>query len=76
MLFDSNHSRRFNTEFFKNPTKKYRAASFWGWNGDLKTDELKQQIRMFKESDAINNGQFWEIGPYLKGKVMGICQAL
>lgn len=49
MLFDLNNRKPFNTELFKNPTKEYRATPFWGWNGDLKTDELKRQIQIFKE---------------------------
>ncbi|MFH2068004.1 MAG: glycosyl hydrolase [Candidatus Omnitrophota bacterium] len=34
---------------FKNPGSLFRGAPFWAWNGKLKPDELRRQIRLMKE---------------------------
>ncbi|HOK56991.1 MAG TPA: glycosyl hydrolase, partial [bacterium] len=34
---------------FKNPGSEYRGAPFWAWNGKLKPEELRRQIRIMKE---------------------------
>jgi len=40
---------KFNVEVFKNPTKEYRGAPFWGWNGKLDKQILAEQIDVLKE---------------------------
>ena len=37
------------TNEFKNPGSEYRGAPFWAWNGELETEELRQQIRYMNE---------------------------
>lgn len=34
---------------FVNPSARYRAKPFWAWNARLEADELRRQIRIFKE---------------------------
>jgi hypothetical protein len=34
---------------FQNPSAPYRGKPFWAWNGRLDEDELRRQIRSFKE---------------------------
>ncbi len=34
---------------FKSPSSIYRGAPFWAWNGKLKPDELRRQIRIMHE---------------------------
>jgi hypothetical protein len=36
-------------ELFKEPTKEYRGAPFWSWNGKLSKERLYEQIEFFKE---------------------------
>ena len=36
-------------ENFANPDKSFRPAPFWSLNGDLKDDQLLEQIKFFKE---------------------------
>lgn len=47
------NSQRINLEElyteFQNPTAPYRGKPFWAWNGRLDEDELRRQIRSFKE---------------------------
>lgn len=33
---------------FKNPTAEYRGAPFWGWNCNLKFEELEKQLEVLK----------------------------
>ena len=40
---------KFDVEVFKNPTKEYRGAPFWGWNGKLDKQILAEQIDVLKE---------------------------
>ena len=37
------------TQSFKNPTSEYRGKPFWAWNGDLEPEELRRQIRIFRQ---------------------------
>lgn len=47
MLYNRDHILK---EYeFKNPGKEYRAAPFWAWNGKVKKEILKKQIKDFKE---------------------------
>ena len=39
--------KRFREEF-KNPGPEYRAAPFWAWNGALREEELRRQVRDMK----------------------------
>ncbi len=34
---------------FASPSSEYRGKPFWAWNGPLEEDELRRQIRVFKE---------------------------
>ena len=36
-------------ETFKNPPKRFRARTFWAWNGKLDAEELKRQIAVLDE---------------------------
>lgn len=49
MLFDSSKHETLCQTLFENPTKEYRATPFWGWDGDLKPQELCRQIEIFKK---------------------------
>jgi len=49
MLFHHSKEETLREELFRNPTKEYRAAPFWGWNGPLKPEELRDQIELFKK---------------------------
>lgn len=40
---------KFSKELFKNPTKEYRGAPFWAWNGKLNKSVIKEQIDTFKK---------------------------
>lgn len=35
-------------ENWSNPTREFRAAPFWAWNGKLEEPELRRQIKLFK----------------------------
>ncbi len=35
-------------ETFKSPDARYRGKPFWSWNGELKPDEIRRQVRIFK----------------------------
>ncbi|MDD2708789.1 MAG: glycosyl hydrolase [Verrucomicrobiae bacterium] len=37
------------TALFQNPTSAYRGKPFWAWNGRLEENELRRQIRVFRE---------------------------
>lgn len=37
------------TTAFKNPSAKYRGKPFWAWNGKLDVEEVRRQIRLFKQ---------------------------
>lgn len=39
----------FSEELFHSPTREYRGAPFWSWNGKLRQEKLDQQIRTFRE---------------------------
>jgi len=39
--------QNFSKDLFKNPTKDYRAAPFWAWNGKLEKTILKENIDTF-----------------------------
>lgn len=49
MLYKKNSAPSLTDELFRNPTSEYRGTPFWAWNSDLKSDELKRQIEIFKE---------------------------
>ncbi len=34
---------------FQSPSSQYRGKPFWAWNGKLNPDELRRQIRMFRQ---------------------------
>ena len=34
---------------FRNPPIVHRAKPFWSWNGKLEQEEIRRQIRIFKE---------------------------
>lgn len=34
---------------FQDPPAQYRSAPFWGWDGDLRKEELERQIEIFKK---------------------------
>ena len=40
---------KFSKELFKKPTKEYRGAPFWAWNGKLDKAVIKEQINTFKK---------------------------
>jgi hypothetical protein len=37
------------TKQFLSPPAEFRGKSFWAWNGKLDENELRRQIRVFKE---------------------------
>lgn len=39
----------FSETLFQNPTREYRGAPFWSWNGKLKVEELDAQMQTFRE---------------------------
>ncbi|NLK39137.1 MAG: hypothetical protein GX303_02650 [Clostridiales bacterium] len=49
MLYKKNKQKQLSTELFKNPTSEYRGAPFWAWNGELKREELTEQIEIFRQ---------------------------
>ncbi len=49
MLYKKNSVDKLNLDLFRNPTSEYRGTPFWAWNTDLKIDELKRQIDIFKQ---------------------------
>lgn len=49
MLYKKNVTPALSDELFKNPTCEYRGTPFWAWNAELKSEELKRQIEVFKE---------------------------
>ena len=49
MLYKKNASPALSDELFRNPTCEYRGTPFWAWNAELKSEELKRQIEIFKE---------------------------
>lgn len=49
MLYKKNSLPSLSAELFRNPTSEYRGTPFWAWNSDLKSDELKWQIEVFKQ---------------------------
>lgn len=56
---------------FKNPGSRYRGAPFWAWNGKLKPEELKRQIRTMKKMGLGGFFMHSRVGldtPYLSGE--------
>ncbi len=49
MLYNHSNQKELTAELFKNPTKEFRGAPFWAWNGKLSKDELTRQIDVMKE---------------------------
>jgi hypothetical protein len=41
---------KFNYENFQNPPAEYRTLPFWSWNETLEPQEIKRQVRLFKEA--------------------------
>ncbi|MDD4367643.1 MAG: hypothetical protein PHP39_01655 [Oscillospiraceae bacterium] len=46
---EQEHLNQALTAQFKNPPAAKRGAPFWAWNAELETEELKRQIRIFKQ---------------------------
>ncbi|HEX3016945.1 MAG TPA: glycosyl hydrolase [Caproicibacter sp.] len=44
MFYPQNQTQSLTMSLFKNPTREYRAAPFWAWNGKLDRDDLLDQI--------------------------------
>jgi dissimilatory sulfite reductase (desulfoviridin) alpha/beta subunit len=55
MLYPKSNERVLDKSLFELPTSEYRAAPFWAWNGELKTEELLEQIDIFRK---MGNGGF------------------
>ena len=49
MFYPSSKSEKLDLSLFKNPPSEYRAAPFWAWNCDLKTELLEKEIEYMKE---------------------------
>ena len=49
MFYKHSKDKELTKELFQNPTKEYRGAPFWSWNGKLHKEELLRQIDVFKE---------------------------
>lgn len=49
MLYKKNEQSQLSTELFKNPTSEYRGTPFWAWNGELKREELTEQMEIFRQ---------------------------
>lgn len=41
MLYKKNNTEKLSLELFENPTAEYRGTPFWGWNCELKREELE-----------------------------------
>ena len=40
----------FNYAIFQDPPSQYRTLPFWSWNETLEPEEVKRQVRLFKEA--------------------------
>lgn len=49
MLYPKNISRFLDDKLFQAPTREYRGAPFWAWNGALQKDRLLEEIEQMKE---------------------------
>lgn len=49
MRYKKNQEKTLDKALFSNPTKEYRGAPFWAWNGKLEQKELLDQIRIFQK---------------------------
>lgn len=49
MLYKKNNTPKLSQELFENPTAEYRGTPFWGWNCELKREELEWQLENFKK---------------------------
>lgn len=49
MLYKHNKTEKLDMALFQNPTSEYRATPFWGWNCELKEEELLWQIEQLKK---------------------------
>ena len=49
MLYKQNNTTGLSQELFENPTAEYRGTPFWGWNCELKREELEWQLENFKK---------------------------
>ena len=50
MLYKKKDDALLDKALFENPTAEYRGTPFWGWNCELKREELEWQLENFKKS--------------------------
>ncbi len=48
MIYEASQ-RPFSEELFRNPTRDYRGAPFWSWNGKLNRETLERQIQTLRQ---------------------------
>ncbi len=65
-------------ELFLSPTSVYRGKPFWAWNGPLETEELRRQIRVFKDMGLGGGFMHSRVGlatPYLSEEWFDLIRA-
>ncbi len=78
MLYNQSKEKELTQELFKNPTKEYRGAPFWAWNGKLSKEELLHQIDVLKEMGFGGFYMHTRVGleiPYLGEEFMGLVKS-
>lgn len=74
MLYPKSRETKLSSELFENPTREYRAAPFWAWNGKLADSTLDEQIEMLKTMGMGGFHMHVRTGmdsPYLNDEFMG-----
>jgi len=65
-------------ELFSSPTSLYRGKPFWAWNGPLEEEELRRQIRVFKDMGLGGGFMHSRVGlatPYLSDEWFDLIRA-
>ncbi|MBE5892931.1 MAG: hypothetical protein E7286_06075 [Lachnospiraceae bacterium] len=78
MLYKKNNAPKLSQELFENPTSEYRGTPFWGWNCELKREELEWQLENFKKMGFGGAHMHVRTGmstPYLSDEFMDLIKA-
>ena len=78
MLYKKNNAPKLSQELFENPTAEYRGTPFWGWNCELKREELEWQLENFKKMGFGGAHMHVRTGmstPYLSDEFMTLIKA-
>ena len=65
-------------ELFSSPTSMYRGKPFWAWNGPLDEEELRRQIRVFRDMGLGGGFMHSRVGlatPYLSEEWFDLIRA-